>query len=55
MRKNLRASGLETPSIFTTRLVDSLEQQKSLEKFWVYLGTNDEGKTPYGGDINKRK
>ena len=35
MRKNLRASGLETPSIFTTRLVDSLEQQKSLEKFFA--------------------
>ena len=53
MRKNLRASGLEPPSKFTTRLIGSFEQQKLLEELWVYLGTDDEGETPYGGDVNK--
>jgi hypothetical protein len=53
MRKNLRASGLEPPSEFTTRLIGPLEQQELLKELWVYLGTDDEGETPYGGDIDK--
>jgi hypothetical protein len=53
MRKNLRASGLVPPSEFTTRLIGSVEQQELLEKLWVHLGTDDEGETPYGGDVNK--
>jgi hypothetical protein len=52
MRKNLRASGLEPPSEFTTRLIGTLEHQELLEEIWVYLGTDDEGETPYGGDID---
>ena len=53
MRKNLRASGLEPPSEFTTRLIGSVEQQELLEELWVHLGTDDEGETPYGGDVDK--
>ena len=53
MRKNLRASGLEPPSEFTRRLIGSIEQQELLKKLWVHLGTDDEGETPYGGDVDK--
>ena len=53
MRKNLWASGLEPPSEFTTRLVGSVKQQGLLVELWVYLGTDDEGETPYGGDLDK--
>ena len=53
MRKNLRASGLEPPSKFTERLNGSVEQKELLEELWVHLGTDDEGETPYGGDIDK--
>jgi hypothetical protein len=53
MRKNLRASGLEPPSDLSTRLIGSVKQQKLLEDLWVHLGTDDEGETPYGGDIYK--
>ena len=53
MRKNLRASGLEPPSEFTTRLIGSVEQQELLKELWIHLGTDDEGETPYGGDIDK--
>ena len=53
MRKNLRAGGLEPPSEFTTRSMDSVEQQKLLEELWVHLGTDDEGETPYGGDVDR--
>jgi len=53
MRKNLRASGLEPPSEFTTRLTGSLEQQELLEELWCHLGTDEEGETPYGGDVDK--
>ena len=53
MRKNLRAIGLEPPSEFATRLIGSVEQQKLLEELWVHLGTDDEGETPYGGDVDK--
>jgi len=24
-----------------------------LEELWVHLGTDDEGETPYGGDVDK--
>ena len=53
MRRNLRAVGLEPPSEFTTRSIGSIEQQKLLEKLWAHLGTDDEGETPYGGDVDK--
>ena len=53
MRKNLRATGLKPPSELTTSLVGSVEQQKLLEELWVHLGTDDEGETPYGGDVDK--
>jgi len=53
MRKNLRASGLEPPSEFTARSIGSVEQQELLEELWVHLGTDDEGETPYGGDVDK--
>ena len=53
MRKNLRAIGLGTPSEFAKRLIGSVEQQELLEELWVHLGTDDEGETPYGGDVNR--
>lgn len=53
MRKNLRASGLEPPSEFTTRSMGSVEQQELLEELWVHLGTDDEGETPYGGEVGR--
>jgi len=53
MRKNLRATGLKPPSEFTTSLISSAEQQALLEELWVHLGTDDEGETPYGGDVDK--
>ena len=53
MRKNLRAVGLEPPSKFNTRLIGSVEQQELLEELWIHLGTDDEGETPYGGDVDK--
>ena len=53
MRKNLRASGLEPPSEFATRSIGSVEQQELLEELWVHLGTDDEGETPYGGDVDR--
>ena len=55
MRKNLRASGLGPPSEFTRRLIGSIEQQELLKKLWVHLGTDDEGETPYGGDVDKER
>ena len=53
MRKNLRAVGLEPPNEFATRSIGSIEQQELLEKLWTHLGTDDEGETPYGGDVDK--
>ena len=53
MRKNLRASGLEPPSEFTTRLIDSVEEQELLKELWMHIGTDEEGETPYGGDLDK--
>ena len=53
MRKNLRASGLKPPSEFTTSLIGSVEQQELLEELWIHLGTDEEGETPYGGDVDK--
>jgi hypothetical protein len=53
MRKNLRASGLGPPSELTTKLICPIELQELLEQLWVHLGTDDEGETPYGGDVNK--
>ena len=53
MRKNLRASGLKPPNELTTKLLGSVEQQELLQELWAHLGTDDEGETPYGGDIDK--
>ena len=53
MRKNLRASGLKPPSEFTTSLIGSVGQQELLEELWIHLGTDEEGETPYGGDVDK--
>ena len=53
MRKNLRASGLQPPSEFNTGLIGSVKHQKFLEELWIHLGSDDEGETPYGGDLDK--
>ena len=53
LRKNLRASGLGPPDKCTKRPIGSDEQEELLRELWVYLGTDDEGETPYGGDVVK--
>jgi len=35
----------------TKGLMSSEEHQKLLEELWLHLGTDDEGGTPYGGDV----
>ncbi len=54
LRKNLRASGLEPPGEFSTKSWESIEQRELLQELWAHLGTDDEGGTPYGGDLDKR-
>ena len=51
MRKNLRASGLGPPNEYATEFTGSDEQRELLEELWLHLGTDDEGGTPYGGDV----
>jgi hypothetical protein len=53
MRKNLRASGLKPPGEFNTRFMGSVKQQELLEELWAHLGTDDEGETPYGGEVDR--
>ena len=53
MRKNLRACGLGPPREFANGLIGTIEQEEILEELWVHLGTDDEGETPYGGDLNR--
>ena len=53
MRKNLRASGLEPPGEFTARFIGSVGQKELLEELWLHLGTDDEGETPYGGEVDR--
>jgi hypothetical protein len=53
MRKNLRASGLGPSNKFTSGITSSEEHQKLLEDLWLHLGTDDEGGTPYGGDVDR--
>ena len=53
LRKNLRASGLGPPDKCTKTHIGSDEQKELLRELWVYLGTDDEGETPYGGDVVK--
>ena len=53
MRKNLRAIGLKPPSEFNMGLIGSVEQQELLEELWIHLGTDDEGETPYGRDVDR--
>jgi hypothetical protein len=51
MRKNLRASGLGPP--LSTGFAGSVGQKTLLEELWMHLGTDEEGQTPYGGDVDK--
>ena len=51
MRKNLRANGLGPSDEFGKGLMSSEEQQILLKELWLHLGTDDEGGTPYGGDV----
>ncbi|MBC8282467.1 MAG: hypothetical protein H8E32_01530 [Nitrospinae bacterium] len=51
MRKNLRAAGLPPPREFTPQFTGTVEQREVLEALWSHLGTDDEGGTPYGGDV----
>ena len=53
LRKNLRAVGLDPPGQSAKSLTYSPEQQELLSHLWSYLGTDDEGETPYGGDLDK--
>ena len=53
LRKNLRASGLGPPDQGAKRPIGSDEQEELLRELWLYLGTDDEGETPYGGDVVK--
>ena len=53
LRKNLRASGLGPPDQGAKRPIGSDEQEELLRELWLYLGTDDEGETPYGGDVMK--
>ena len=53
LRKNLRAFGLTPPDQSTKSFILSPEQQELLCQLWSHLGTDDEGETPYGGDLNK--
>ena len=53
LRKNLRAVGLDPPGQSTKSFTSSPEQQELLSQLWCYLGTDDEGETPYGGDLDK--
>ena len=51
LRKNLRAIGLAPPDQSTQSSIVSPEQQELLRQLWFHLGTDDEGETPYGGDL----
>ena len=53
LRKNLRAVGLAPPDQSVKSSIGSTEQQKLLRQLWCHLGTDDEGETPYGGDLDK--
>jgi hypothetical protein len=53
MRKNLRASGLNPPRENVLGFSGTVEQKESLEQLWIHVGTDDEGETPYGGDLYK--
>jgi hypothetical protein len=53
MRKSLRASGLKPPDELNSGFTGSDEHKEMLEELWCYLGTDDEGETPYGGDVDR--
>ncbi|MEK9630216.1 MAG: hypothetical protein VW455_14490 [Nitrospinota bacterium] len=53
MRKNLRAGGLGPPVELMEKFSGSMEQFKLLQDIWSHLRTDDEGGTPYGGDVEK--
>ena len=51
MRKNLRACGLNPTNENNSKFSGTLEQKELLDKLWIHIGTDDEGETPYGGDL----
>jgi hypothetical protein len=53
MRKNLRACGLNPPIENNNEFSGTSEQKEMLEIFCTHIGTDDEGETPYGGDLMK--
>ena len=53
LRKNLRAIGLAPPDQSAKSPIVSPDQQELLRQLWCHLGTDDEGETPYGGDLDK--
>ena len=53
MRKNLRACDLNPPNENNSGFSGTSEQMEVLEKIWTHIGTDDEGETPYGGDLMK--
>ena len=53
LRKNLRAFGLAPPDQLAESFIVSPEQQELLRQVWCHLGMDDEGETPYGGDLDK--
>ena len=53
MRKNLRACDLNPPNENNSGFSGNSEQMEVLEKIWTHIGTDDEGETPYGGDLMK--
>lgn len=48
MRKNLRASGLKPPD---EKSAMGSDEKQLLAELWAHVGTDDEGETPYGGDV----
>ena len=53
MRKHLRACGLNPPQENASGYNGTAEEKELLDELWVHIGTDDEGETPYGGDLNR--
>jgi hypothetical protein len=49
----LRACGLNPPRENANGYNGTAEEKELLEELWVHIGTDDEGETPYGGDLNR--
>jgi hypothetical protein len=52
IRKHLRACGLNPPPKNASGYNGTAEEKELLEELWDHIGTDDEGETPYGGDLN---